>query len=151
MTPQITKLATKFKELRAQSEEQTKALKELNLEWEAVEKELLEAMAEEGVRSVDIEGLGKFYMTTKNYLSVNIANKPSFYDYLQESGNGNLLKLDVNPRTLTAFLKGHLEELISQKVQGGLDQIEARNQALEFLNKKGASYFVDRGVSFKEE
>lgn len=151
MNQKILELTQKFKELKHKSESATEVLKEINLEWTDVENQLIEAMGEEGVKSIKIEGLGLFSLTAKSYLSVNAANKPKFYEYLQESGNEALLKLDVNPRTLTAFLKGHLDALINERLGTGQDEIDARNNALQFLNEKGASYFVDRLISFRED
>jgi hypothetical protein len=147
MNNQIVELGRKFADLKAKSEEAADALKEINAEWDEAEKALLEAMVEEGVKSVAIDGLGLFSMRVKNYLSVNAANKPGFYVYLKESGNGSLLKEEVNPKTLTAFLNGHVEELIKKLQKEGKDPVEARKEALEFLNKKGASYFTDRGIA----
>lgn len=145
----IQTLASQFLELKKKSDFLSEELKKTNAEWEEVEKELLNAMVEEGTSSIRLEGMGLFSMRTRSFLSVNAANKPNFYEYLKESGNGDLLKLDVNPRTLTAFLKGHQETLESQYLNEGLDPVDARKKALEFLNQKGASYFSERGVSFK--
>lgn len=148
----IKELAQRFVELKAASEELGDKLKEVNAAWTEVETQLLEAMVEEGVNSVKLAGLGHFIMSTKNYLSVNAANKPGFYAYLKESGNGALLKEEVNPRTLTAFLKGHLEEVAKRIADDyNLDNVEARNKALEFLNQKGASYFSERGITLRAE
>lgn len=151
MNPQITELARKFKELKHEYGDLEERLKKVNDIWTQTEAALLEAMAEEGVRSVSIEGVGTVTLRTKNYLSVNAANKERFYSYLQEAGHGGLLKLDVNSRTLTAFLKQHHEELTQNLVQGeGLEFIEAREKALEFLNSKGANFFTKRDIGLSE-
>lgn len=140
----LTDLARKYKELKDLNEAKKEELSKINADWTEVENQLLEAFVEEGVNSIKIEGMGNFVMRTKNYLSVNAANKPTFFDYLRESGNEGLLKLDVNPRTLTSFLGTHLEDLISKS---DADPVEARKAALEFLNQKGASYFSEKGIS----
>lgn len=150
MNNELVELGKKFFELKTKHEEQSAALKELGAEWEAVETELLETMAEEGVSSINIDGLGLFSMSTRNMLSVNAANKEKFWEYLKESGNGHLLKLDVNPRTLTAFLGEHLAALIEKRKAEGKMEFEAREEMLKFLNEKGASYFVKRGISFRK-
>ena len=147
----ILERAKRFFELKGQNEVAKDILKELSEKWDEAEKLLIEAMVEEGVNSVDLDGIGKFSMVTKNYLSVNAANKPGFLDYLKSSGNGAIIKEDVNPRTLTAFLKDHLEAVIGTYEQTGLDKVDARNAALEFLKEKGAAYFSDRGISFRKE
>jgi len=147
----IQQLAAQYKAIKTRHDSLTEEIKKLNAEWSEVETQLLDAMMEDGVNSVKLVGLGHFIMTTKNFLSVNAANKPQFYAYLKKSGNGALLKEEVNPRTLTAFLKGHLEEITKIYANGGLDVVEARKQALEYLNVKGASYFSERGVTLRSE
>lgn len=144
----IVELGRKFKELKEEHEKQSDILKQVGVRWDEAERDLLEAMVEEGVKSIEIAGLGRFTMRVTNYLSVNAANKEGFYEYLKEAGHGGLLKLDVNPKTLTAFLSQHFEEL--QKKYGdeaGLDMVDAREKALEFLKSKGAAYFTKRDIS----
>jgi hypothetical protein len=142
----VTELAKKFATLKAEHESQSEVLKKINAEWEDIEARLLDAMVEDGTKSLHIDGLGLFTMAVTNYLSVNAASKETFYPYLKESGNGGILKEDVNARTLTAFLKGHLEDKIREFESSGLDGVDARNKALEFLNSKGASYFTKREI-----
>lgn len=146
----ITELAKIYAEIRSRHEAASDVLKAIEKEWTEAETALLDAMVEEGTRSIKIDELGTFSMATTNYLSVTAANKETFYPYLKESGNGSLLKEEVNPRTLTAFLKGHLEELIRLQEQRGYDGVDARNKALEFLNKKGASYFTKKEIRLKK-
>lgn len=150
MNNKLVELGIKFKKFKDDYKVQEDALKLLGGQWEECERELLDAMVEEGVNSIDIDGVGKLSMRTENYLSVNTANTPLFYSYLKESGNGTLLKEYVNPRTLTSFLKEHLELKISeiQSVKE-IDEFDARNEALEFLKSKGAAYFQKKSVSLR--
>ena len=108
-------------------------------------------MADEGVSSIRIEGIGLFSLSVTNYLSVTNDKKETFYPYLQEAGHGGLLKLDVNSRTLTAFLKQHLDELVKEREANGLDSVEAMESALKFLNERGASCFTKRGISLRRK
>ena len=150
MNNKLVELGIKFKKFKDDYKEKEDALKLLGNEWEECERELLDAMVEEGVNSIDIDGVGKLSMRTENYLSVNTANTPFFYSYLKESGNGALLKEYVNPRTLTSFLKEHLElktaEIAAQKA---IDEFDARKEALDFLQGKGAAYFSKKSVSLR--
>lgn len=150
MNQTILELSRKFKLLKQQSEEQAEKLKAVNKEWADCEEQLLAAMVEEGVNSVDIAGVGKLSMRTENYLSVTAANTESFYLYLKESGNGALLKESVNPRTLQAWLKQHFIDVQAKFIETkGLDEISARDEALKFLNQKGANYFTKRGIALR--
>lgn len=150
MNQKLIELGERFSALKKQHEALKTQLDDVRIEWELVEEQLLAAMTEDCINSFDVENLGKFTVAKKNYLSVNAANKPSFYGYLQESGNGDLLKLDVNPRTLTSFLKGHLEEVTKKFMSDhNLDQVDAEEKALEYLKDKGASYFSEASIRFK--
>ena len=150
MSQKISQLAKQYREIEAKHEEQSARLKELSAEWQAIENKLLEAFVEEGVNSVKLEGLGNFILNTKNYLSVTAGNKEQYFEYLKASGNDGLLKLDVNPKTNGAFLDTHLLTLMSEYAAEGLNQIEARMKALEFLKQKGVSYFSEKRISVRK-
>ncbi len=146
MSKQIVDLARKYKAFSVEAAEVKAELDVVNKAWGECETELLEAMVEAGVNSVKLDGVGNFSMATKNFLSVTAAHKEEFFVYLKESGNAGLLKLDVNPATLKAFLSGHLEQLIRDRVNKGMNEVDARKEALELLNKRGASYHTERGI-----
>jgi hypothetical protein len=150
MNAQIIKLGHEYKALKVSHDELTEKLKETDANWQDIETQLLDAMVDEGVKSIDIEGVGKLSMRVTNYLSVNAASKPKFFEYLKASGNGDLLKLDVNPRTLTAFLGKHAEELEAEIIKNdGLDQVSARTLALDRLKAEGANYFTKRDIALR--
>lgn len=147
---ELSEIAKYYYDLQTQHETLKKELKELEEKWTEVEIQLQEAMVNEGVNTIKLAGVGTFMMKTKNYLSVTAANKEQFFPYLQESGNGGLLKLDVNSRTLSAFLGEHVEQLKAEKMAKGVDEVTARNEAIEFLKSKGASAFSERGIALKK-
>ena len=145
-------LAKEFRDAKNISDDLTAQLKKVDADWGEIETKLLDAMVEEGVRSVDIEGVGKLSMRVTNYLSVNAANKPRMFEYLKATGNGALIKEDVNPKTLTSFLGKHLEELIAVEMnEDKLDLVQARTKALGLLQAEGASYFTKRGIALGKE
>lgn len=146
----ITELGQEFVALKKQYEEKEKELKEIGAKWEQVEKDLLEEMALVGVDSFSLEGLGKLYFRNQNYYTVAGDHKQAFFEYLKECGNEHLLKLDVHPNTLKSFLNEHEQLLIADNVAKGMDEMEAKSEALEFLKSKGASFFTKRGLSFRK-
>lgn len=151
MNQNLIELGKQFKECKDAHDAAKSALDAANEKWEAVEDELRSAMVDDCVNSVDIEGVGKLSLVRKSFLSVNAANKPQFYQYLQESGNGDLLKLDVNPRTLTAFLKNHKDTLTKQyMVIDEMDKIDAEEKAETLLKEKGASHFSEITISLRK-
>ena len=149
----IQELTAKFKQLKTAYDEADEKLKEINAAWNACDEELLAAMVEEGVNSASFAGIGTISMRVKNYLSVNAANKSGFYDHLREIKKDDILKLDVNPKTLGSFLDGYLADLKAKYMEedGELDQISARDKALEFLKSKGVSYFTKRDLALSKE
>lgn len=174
MNNEIVELARKFKECKVKAEDLKAQLETANSEWSAVESDLIEAMKDAGVGSVKIDGVGLIMMRRKAYLSVNAANKPSFFEYLQASGNGDLLKLDVHNATLTAFLKKHQEELSGQFQAEGLspeqaallagvegcedavkavgqplDEMAADEIAMKLLKSRGAAVFEKTDIALK--
>lgn len=146
----IGELAKKYREIEAKHKELSTQVKELGEEWTAIETKLIEAFVEEGVNSAKLEGLGHFILSTKNFLSVTAANKEHYFNYLKKSGHDSILKLDVNPRTNGAFLDQHVEALIAEKTGAGLNLVEARKAALEFLAAQGVSYFSEKRIQVRK-
>lgn len=126
MNQEIVELAKKFQDCKERHAEAEKKVKAINEEWLEVEKDLLTAMADEGVKSFDLEGVGKITMRISKIASVNAANKPDFFVYLRDTGNGGLIKEDVNSKTLTSFLRGHIEELQEAIVKDGMPAEHAK-------------------------
>lgn len=174
MNKEIVELGRKFKECKLKADQLKADLDAANAEWSEVENDLIEAMKDEGVGSIKIDGVGLLMMRRKSYLSVNAANKPTFFEYLQASGNGDLLKLDVHNATLTAFLKKHQEELSVQFQAGGLsaeqaallasvegcedavkavgkplDEMAADEIAMKLLKSRGAAVFEKTDIALK--
>lgn len=147
----IVSLGKMYRSLQNLSEAIKELQKVVDSEWSTIEADLQEAMIEEGCKSINVNGLGMFTMRARNMLSVNAANKSTlFFPYLTESNNADILKLDVNPKTLGAFLDSHFAELQSKYEAEGMDNIQARDKALEFLKEKGVTYFVKRDIAFKK-
>lgn len=142
----ILDLAKKFNDCKQRAKAAKDVLDVINKEWEGVEEALMEAMVEEGVGSMRIEGVGLVILATSTRLSLTVANKELGYQYLRESGNGGLLKEEVNAKTLGAFLDSHLTALISERIEKGLDIVDARESAVKHLNEHGFSYFTQRQV-----
>jgi hypothetical protein len=143
MNQTLLELGKKFRALKDQSEAKDDELKLINKAWDECEAELIQAMIDDCINSFDIEGVGKISLARSSFLSVNAQNKEKFYKYLQDSGNGALLKLDVNPRTLGAFLKDHEKELTKKFMdEAGIDEIDAKAKADEVLKEHGAAIFA---------
>lgn len=146
----LAELAKKFAECK-KIDADLEAQKDKNNEvWDQVEKEMIELMINEGASSIRIDDLGLFSLQSKTYLSCNAADKPKMFNYLQESGNGGLLKLDVHAKTLSSFLSAHVTDIETKLVESGVDPIEAKTKAVDFLKEKGASIFKDQKIAMRK-
>lgn len=84
---EITKLEIKIKDLEREKEE----LIDL----------VIPQMLNNGIKNLKLEGVGTAYISKKE--SVNIIDVTSFYDYLRDSGNGDMIKETVNWQTLNSW------------------------------------------------
>lgn len=151
MNKQIIELSQEFAKLKARHEEASKVVKDINAEWGEVETKLIEALIEEGVKSIVIDGIGRVILTSKAHLSVNIADKPKMFAYMKDTGAGSLIREDCPAQTLTKWLGERLEELQKEEMSGGLDEVEAREKALGQLKAEGASFFLKRQISLRKD
>lgn len=126
MTKELIELGKKFAACKEAFEAAKKLSDDANDAWGECETQLMEAMKEAGVGSISIDGVGRLTLSRTSYPSVNGANKPIFFDYLRNTGNEGLLKLDVATNTLTAFLKKHVQELQADLAINGLTDYQAR-------------------------
>lgn len=151
MSDRLTGFAKTYKDARDRSKILSEQLSTQKETEKQCVNDLLELMVEEGVKSIKIDGVGLLSMKVTSYLSCTVANQEILYPYLRESGNGGLFKETINPKTLTAFLNEHLNELVRDRIGKGMDEVDARANALAFLSEKGASYFTDRGISLRAQ
>lgn len=131
----VKTLAMRFGDLKKLYDAVDKVAKEVGALWDANEKALVEAMIEEGISSIKIDGYGLFKLSRSVYPNVSSANKPTFFEYLKHSGNSDLLKLDVPTNTLTAFLKRHQDALKADLQQEGIHPWQAPQLAKAFPEK----------------
>lgn len=126
MHAEITELAQKFADCKKRHAEAEEVVKAINEEWLQVEADLIKAMSEEGVKSFDLEGVGRVTVRITKMPNVNAASKPDFFEYLRATGNGGLIKEDVHSKTLQSFLRKHAEEMQKQIVDEGLNEYQAK-------------------------
>lgn len=62
--------------------------------------------AEDGIKNMNIDGIGRINLTADIYASVKAGKKEEAYQWLQDVGSGDLIQPSVPPSTLKAFLKG---------------------------------------------
>lgn len=91
--------AKQMYELKAKKEELQAFLSEVEKKLQAVEKEMIDTLQQEGMTRVDVEGLGSFSLSVRRFYSIE--NRQELIDYLHQTGNEDLLT--VNHQTLQAY------------------------------------------------
>ena len=69
-----------------------------------------EQMENEGINSVNLEGIGRLSTQGSIYASILKDKKEEAYAWLEDNGHGDIIKGTVNASTLKAFLKEQIKE-----------------------------------------
>ena len=87
--------------------DRVKALESLltNMHEAAQKRYVPEAMENEGITKISIAGVGTVYLQGDMYVSMNSAKKEEAYKWLDDNGNGDLIKPVVNSSSLSALIK----------------------------------------------
>ena len=84
-------------------------MKNINLEMEEIEAELVEAMLREEMQSFNRAGQ-MFYLRNSVKASARAGKQAELYQYLKDNGFGALVKETVNANTLSGWVKEQMEE-----------------------------------------
>ena len=63
-------------------------------------------MEEDGVDRLSVTGIGRVSLTSDMHVSIKADQKAQFFEWLRDTGRGDLLQENVNPSTLKAAVKG---------------------------------------------
>jgi hypothetical protein len=104
----IIKLARKMKLLQAEKEELEERLKFVNVAYDDLRlKQIPEAMSEQDIRTLTVEGLGRVQLALDCYATIK--DKPTGYQWLQEHGYDGLVQDYIQPSTFKAAVKDALK------------------------------------------
>jgi hypothetical protein len=67
-------------------------------------------MEDEGIRNLNVEGVGRVSLTADMHVSIKDGQKESFYEWLRDNGRADLIQPNVNPSTLKATVKNMVKE-----------------------------------------
>lgn len=85
--------------------------KALGAMHEAAQKKYVpEAMENEGIEKISIAGIGTVYLQSDMYVSMVAERKEEAYKWLEDMGNGDLIKPTVNSSSLSALIKGMVKD-----------------------------------------
>lgn len=109
--PSLNDLAKRMQKVRAQLDKKEEEAKELRKEWDNIRKvQIPDKMAEAGVESVRLKGIGTISLRADAYCSVRGGMLEELQQWLVEQGAGELIKETVNSSTLKAFIKERFEQ-----------------------------------------
>jgi len=67
-------------------------------------------MEDEGIRNLNVEGVGRVSLTADMHVSIKEGQKETFYEWLRDNGRADLIQPNVNPSTLKATVKNMVKE-----------------------------------------
>jgi len=98
-----------MKALMARKDEAEAVLKAINKEFDFLRLSLIPKMFEDrGIANMTLAGVGRVSLTADIYASIPAEKKEDAYQWLSDTGHGDLIGSTVNASTLKAFLKGQL-------------------------------------------
>ena len=107
----IVELATELADLKLQKESIGNQEKAINIRIEELTRILLpEAMDEDGVSNISIDGVGRITLRGEVFASIRADNREAAYEWLRDTGRGSLISETVNASTLKAAVKEWLKQ-----------------------------------------
>ncbi|MDQ6965268.1 MAG: hypothetical protein Q9M13_10160 [Mariprofundales bacterium] len=104
-------IARKMKELSDRMEKYETVKKQLQKEYDAIRKTWLpQAMEDEGLTNMNIDGVGRVSLRSDIYVSIPAAARDTAYDWLRGTGHGGIIKQTVHAGTLRSTVKEMLRK-----------------------------------------
>ena len=108
-TRDILKLAEQLHLLKEEKKLMEDKVKAINREIEDVDKELVEAMVESELQSLNMAGF-TFYLSTRTFATAKAEGKIELYEWFKENGHEAMVQETVNAQTLAAWVREQLDE-----------------------------------------
>lgn len=110
MSAKVVTLATELFNLRERKDALAAEEKIINTRIEELtKKEIPEAMDEDGISNVKIDGVGRVALRGEVYTSILAENRDAAYQWLRDTGRESLITETVNASTLKAAAKEWLK------------------------------------------
>lgn len=104
-------LTRRMRALVDRMEEYDKGKKALQKEYDAIRKVWLpQAMDDEGLTNMNIDGVGRVAVRSDLYVSIPAAARDVAYDWLRGTGHGGIIKETVHAGTLRSTVKEMLRK-----------------------------------------
>lgn len=107
----VSELAEYQNVLRSKLDSFDRAKKELQKVYDIVRNSILAGkMEEEGIKTITVENVGRVCVTSDVYASIKVENKERAYQFLRDTGNGDIIKDTINSSSLKSVVKSMLRE-----------------------------------------
>lgn len=111
-----------MKVMMSDKEAVEETLKVINKEFDYLRLSLIPKIFEDrGISNMKLDGIGRVGLTADIYASIPADKREEAYQWLSDTGHGDLIGSTVNASTLKAFLKGQL--LKGEELPDGLFKV----------------------------
>lgn len=87
-----------------------RAKKEMQGIYDVCTTMLATKMLEDGITNITVDGVGRVTVTSDVYASIKVENRQAAYQFLRDTGNGDLIKDTVNASSLKSLVKSMLKD-----------------------------------------
>jgi isocitrate lyase len=102
----LNQLVETMAHLEAQKDSLAATVKDVNLRLDFLRLgKIPEKMDEEGVTGLTLEGIGRVSLTADAYVSIKAGQKEAAWEWLRDTGHGDLITETINASTLKAAIK----------------------------------------------
>jgi len=106
----IKDLIIELSEIRKLYKSTSDTLDDLKEKKTQLEQALFLALENAGLQNVKGEDGTTFYRREQFFANVKIQDKPRFFEWLRDHKMGDIIKEDIHPKTLTAFVREQTEQ-----------------------------------------
>ena len=98
-------------EYRRRKEEIEEKLKQINQHYDYLRYTLLpQRFDDEGLQNMKIDGVGRVSLSSGLYASIKTDMKGRAYEYLADTGHGDIVTITINAQTLAATIKSMIQK-----------------------------------------
>jgi hypothetical protein len=93
-------------EYRRRKEEQEEKLKQINAHYDFLRYIMIpQRFDDEGIKNLSVDGVGRINLSSGVYVSIPQEKRPEAYEYLRDTGHGDVISTTINAQTLAATVK----------------------------------------------
>jgi hypothetical protein len=107
----LIELIKEMRRIQSEKEEVESDLKQYNKHFDFLRiTKIPQVMEDEGIKNMNVEGVGRVSLTADMHVSVKAEMKDAFYIWLRDNGREDLIQPTVNSSTLKATVKNMVKK-----------------------------------------